>query len=98
MKNRLLILVSALIFVLALSTSFALAADQEQIHGSQLMTEQERVEYREKISSAKTAEEREQIRKEQLESMKERAKERGFGSALSDKPPAKGPGGGRGGR
>jgi len=60
---------------LCLPTVFAMVADpelsqvkaqtqkQEQIYGSQLMTQQERTEYHAKMSAVKTAEEREQIRK-----------------------------------
>ena len=99
MKRRILVLF-ALVIVLALSTGSALAADQEraqesvqkqeQIYGSQLMTQQERAEYRAKMSTANTAEEREQIRKEHHERMKERAAERGV--TLTEEPPAKGHG------
>jgi hypothetical protein len=75
--------------------------EQEQIYGSQMMTEQERAEYRAKIHAAKTAEERESIRNEHHEQMKARAAERGM--TLPDEPPMKGggmgmgpgPGGGR---
>ena len=62
--------------------------EQERIYGSQLMTEQERTEYRSKIRAAKTVEEREQIRKEHHERMKARAAERGM--TLPDEPPPMG--------
>ena len=70
-----------------------------QIYGSQLMTQQERNEYRTRMRAAKTAEEREQVRKEHHEQMKARAKEKGV--TLPDEPPARGgmgpgPGGGMG--
>ena len=72
--------------------------DQERIYGSQLMTEEERNEYRAMMRAAKTAEEREKIRAEHHERMKVRAKERGM--TLPDEPPARGgmmgPGGGMG--
>ena len=68
----------------------AQAQKQEQIYGSQLMTQQERNEYRAKMRAAKTAEEREQVRKEHHEGMKERAKARGV--TLPDDPPARGGG------
>lgn len=99
MKKRILML-SAL--ATALSAGNVLAADeppmreqsrmqeQEQIYGSQMMTMEERSEYRAKMRAAKTAEEREQIRKEHHERMKERAKERGM--TLPDEPPARGGG------
>ena len=65
-----------------------------QIYGSQLMTQQERNEYRTRMRAAKTAEEREQVRKEHHEQMKARAKEKGV--TLPDEPPARGMGGGMG--
>jgi hypothetical protein len=98
-------MMSALAGTLALASSVALAADQErtpqqvqkqeQIYGSQLMTQQERVEYRARMRAAKTAEEREQVRLEHHERMKERAKQRGV--TLPDAPPARGGGMGPGG-
>ncbi len=112
MKMRATVLVSALAATLLLSAGFATAADQErtqdmpqtqtqnqdQVYGSQLMTRQERAEYRTKLRAAKTAEERERIRNEHHEQMKERAKVRGV--TLPDEPPAgrggMGPGGGVG--
>lgn len=60
---------------------------QERIYGSQLMTQEERDQFREKMRAAKTAEERELIRKEHHEQMKARAKERGV--TLPDEPPAR---------
>lgn len=69
----------------------ALAADQqERIYGSQLMTQQERIEYRAKIRAAKTVQEREQIRIEHHNRMQERAKEQG--KMLPDNPPERGKG------
>ena len=71
---------------------------QSRIYGSQLMTPQERAEYRSRMQAAKTAEERERIRNEHHEQMKVRARERGV--SIPDEPPARGmmaPGGGMGG-
>jgi hypothetical protein len=68
---------------------------QDMIYGSQMMTDQERVEYRSRMRSAKTAQEREQIRAQHHESMKVRAKERGM--TIADEPPAMGGGMGAGG-
>lgn len=93
--------VTAISGALAFTGGFALAADegrmqqpktqkQEQVYGSQMMTRQERAEYRARMRAAKTAGEREQIRKEHHERMKERAKERGM--TLPDEPPARGGG------
>ncbi len=99
------LMMSALAGALVLVSGFALATDQErtppqaqsqeQVYGSQLMTQQDRVEYRSKMRAAKTAEEREQIRLEHHERMKERAKQRGV--TLADEPPARGGGMGPGG-
>lgn len=113
------LMISAVAGVFALSTGAAIAQDaaqntqaqtqeQQQIFGSQLMTAEERNEYRAKMRAAKTLEEREQIRREHHERMLERAKE--MGVTLPDEPPARGagrgmgpggnagPGGGRGNR
>ena len=68
---------------------------QDKVFGSQLMTKQERNEYRSKMRAAKTAQEREQIRAEHHERMQVRAKERGV--TLPDEPPARGSGMGAGG-
>jgi hypothetical protein len=90
-----ILMVSLLAAALSLSTGFTLAADQqEEIYGSQLMTQQERNDHRAKMNAAKTAEEREQIRKAHHERMKERAKTRGV--TLPDEPPATGGGMGPG--
>lgn len=101
------LVVFALAGALSLSAGLVLAADQEhtqeriqtqdqeQIYGSQLMTQQERDEYRAKRRVAQTTEEREQIRKEHHESMKERARARGV--ILPDEPPVRGGGMGPGG-
>ena len=90
------LIVSALTIVLSIAAGMAFAAEeQEQIYGSQLMTKQERIEYRAKLRAAKTAEERERIRKEHHERMKERAKEHGM--TLPDEPPERGSGMGSGG-
>lgn len=100
------LVVSVLASAVSLSAGLALADDQdrtqekvqtqkqEQIYGSQLMTQQERAEYRAKMRAAKTAEELEKIRSEHHEHMKERAKERGV--TLPDEPPARGGGMGPG--
>lgn len=70
------------------------AQQQEQIYGSQLMTVQERTEYRARMRAAKTAEAREQIRAEHHKAMQVRAREKGM--ALPDEPPAHGMGTGPG--
>jgi hypothetical protein len=68
---------------------------REQIYGSQLMTKEERITYRTRMRTAKTAQEREQIRMEHHEQMQARARERGM--TLPDMPPAMGGGMGPGG-
>lgn len=97
--------VLAVAAVLSLPTSSAWAAgqnraeqgdqtqQQSRIYGSQLMTPQERAEYRARMRAAKTAEERERIRNEHHEQIKQRAKARG--RTLPDQPPARGRGMGR---
>jgi hypothetical protein len=72
-------------------------ADDAPVYGSQIMTQQERIEHRNKMRAAKTLEEREQVRADHHRQMVERAKERGV--TLPDEPPARGgmgPGGGMG--
>lgn len=109
MKMRSLF-ISIMIGTLALPAAFVMAAednpaqerlqfrDQEQVYGSQLMTEQERNEYRERMRAAQTVEERERIRQEHHEQMQERARAQGL--SLPDTPPSSGggmgPGGGKG--
>lgn len=62
--------------------------DQDQIYGSQLMTEQERIEHRNRMRSMKSNEEREAYRLEHHKKMQARAKERGV--TLPDEPAARG--------
>ncbi len=100
MKRSLILLVA-----LGLPLGTAIAADEvqqtrQQVYGSQLMTPQERMEYRSKMRSMKTREEREAFRMEHHKQMQERARERGV--QLPDMPPqgmrrGMGPGGGMGG-
>jgi hypothetical protein len=68
------------------------AQQQEQIYGSQLMTVQERTEYRARMRAAKTVEAREQIRAEHHKAMQVRAREKGM--SLPDEPPTSGMGAG----
>ncbi len=71
-----------------------------RIYGSQLMTQHERLQYRERLRNAHTERERERIRLEHHRAMQERARERGL--RLPDMPPVRrggggpGPGGGAG--
>ena len=91
-KNTLKIALSAI--ALGLMASTASYAADAPIYGSQLMTNQERIEHRNKLLAAKTAEEREQVRLQHHEQMQLRAKEKGV--TLPDAPPAQGGGQGRG--
>ncbi|KTG15950.1 MULTISPECIES: hypothetical protein [unclassified Guyparkeria] len=77
--------------VLALGLMAPLAASAQQsgndapIYGSELMTQQERLEYRERLRDADGIQERDRIRSEHHEQMLERAHERGV--SLPDAPP-----------
>lgn|SRR5574340_27557 len=68
--------------------------DQEEIYGSQLMTEQERIEHRATMRSLKTQQERDAYRLEHHRLMQERAAARGV--TLPDMPPQAGAGAGMG--
>ena len=87
------------LFMSAISLAVALSAGcvyaEDVIYGSQLMTQQERNEYRAQMRNAKTYEERERIRLEHHKAMQERAKAKGL--TLPDMPPAAGGGMGPGG-
>ena len=73
------------------------AADDAPIFGAQLMTQQERLEYRDRMRAARTQEERERIRNQHHEQMQVRAKERGATlPAVPPMPGGMGPGGGQG--
>ncbi len=80
--------------VLGLMASSMSVAAETPIYGSQLMTQQERIEHRNKLRAAKTIEERDQVRRQHHEQMQLRAKEKGV--TLPDAPPAMGGGQGRG--
>lgn len=69
--------------------------DQDRIYGSELMTRQERAEYRNRMRTLKTQQEREAFRLEHHKQMQERAQAQG--KTLPDMPPAgMGPGSGMG--
>lgn len=69
-------------------------APGEIIYGHQLMTETERMDYRTRMRTLKTAEERQAFRMEHHKLMQERAKARGV--TLPDAPPPQGMGRGMG--
>jgi len=54
---------------------------QEQIYGSNIMSEQERVEYRARLNEAETAEEQKRVRMEHRKRMEQRAEK--YGISLS---------------
>ncbi len=91
MSGRTLMTAAALA---VLSIGSAIAQDSPQIYGSQLMTRQERIEYRNQMRTMKTQEERNAFRLEHHKKMQERAKEKGM--TLPDNPPAAGGGMGPG--
>lgn len=66
------------------------AQKSEVIYGSQLMTREERAEYRARMRNLKTGEERQAFRMEHHKKMQERA--RAQGKALPDVPPMRGGG------
>lgn len=66
------------------------AQKPEVIYGSQLMTAEERAEYRARMRSLKTKEEREALRMEHHQKMQERAQ--AMGKTLPGMPPAQGGG------
>ena len=51
--------------------------DRDQVYGWQMMNEQERLEYRERMRSMQTEQERERYRLEHRSRMEERARQRG---------------------
>ncbi|HET9664641.1 MAG TPA: hypothetical protein VFP00_10470 [Burkholderiales bacterium] len=75
--------------VLAQDTPGKPAAKSEPIYGYQMMTPQERDEYRAKMRNAASAAQRQAIRDEHHAAMAARAKERGF--TLPDRPTGAGP-------
>jgi len=79
----------AMMIAAGLTMSMGAAAQQmgaeTPIYGSELMTQQERLEYRDRLRQAQTAEERERIRSEHHEQMTQRARDRGV--SLPDMPP-----------
>ena len=64
--------------------------DQEFVYGSQLMTQQERLQYQNRLRTLKTEQEREAYRLEHHRLMQQRARERGV--QLPEEPPMMGGG------
>jgi hypothetical protein len=85
MKRTLMAATAVAMMGLALGSVFA-ADEPIPVYGGQLMTEQERIEYRNTLRNAKTSEEREQLRMQHHQRMQERAKAKGL--VLPEEPPA----------
>ncbi|MCL7743749.1 hypothetical protein LV476_02125 [Guyparkeria hydrothermalis] len=81
--------------VVPLSASAQQMGDEMRVYGSELMTQQEQLEYRDRLREAQTLEERERIRQEHHDRMLDRARERGVD--LPEAPPRGGAGMGSGG-
>ena len=83
------------LLVPTVATAQPATTDQQPVYGSQLMTEQERLEQRQRMRNATSPEEREQIRLEHHQRMQERARQQGV--TLPEQPaPGMGPGQGMG--
>ncbi len=83
MINKPFIFAACTAAIIAFSgTTFA--QEKQEVSGRQLMTEQERLQHRESMRNAKTAEERQQIQKKQHELMRTRAEARG--QTLRERP------------
>lgn len=97
-RNLLLSFVTAGL-ILASGSAFAVDTPAEPIFGSQLMTEQERVEHRNAMRAARTDEERATVRANHHEQMVLRAKERGvtLPAVPPEQPPRRGMGPGMSG-
>lgn len=87
-------LLTTTLVIALMSAGNVLAQDNAKIYGSQLMTQQERMEYRNQMRALKTQEERNTFRFEHHKKMQERAAERGL--SLPDTPPRAGAGMGPG--
>ncbi len=88
MKMPLIAPITALAIALGIAAAGPIStaqAQQEQIYGSQMMTERERSKLRDQMRAATSNEERERIRWEHHQKMQERAKERGV--TLPNEPP-----------
>ncbi|HET8710634.1 MAG TPA: hypothetical protein VFM32_04620 [Spongiibacteraceae bacterium] len=70
--------------------------EREQVYGWQMMSQQERLEYRERMRNLKTHEEREAFRMQHHEQMQQRAKERGVELPAMPMPQGQGKGMGQG--
>jgi hypothetical protein len=78
----------------AVATAQPATTTEQQVYGSQLMNEQERLDYRQRLRNAPSEEERQQIRAEHHQRMQERARQ--MGVTLPEQPPGQGMGAGQG--
>lgn len=84
---RTLFLAAMLAGVAVLAIPTATAQQQNQVTGRELSTEQERLQYQERMRAAGSEAERQQIRQEHHERMQKRAMEQG--AVMPSQPPAK---------
>ncbi len=82
MKNTFYISITIILLGLLLQSPRLFA--QDEAYGWQLMSQQERMEYRSKMQSMSSAEERERYRLEHHKQMQDRAKQKGI--SLPDMP------------
>ena len=87
------LIVAGLTTVLLLSSHALFAKDNQPVYGSQLMTQQERTEFQQRMRNAKSDAERQKIRNEHHKKMQIKAKEQGI--TLPDKPKKSGAGSGK---
>lgn len=87
---RMMTLVGAIGLGVVTFAQMPVSAAEDTVYGSQLMTARERMEYRQRMQSARTEAERLAIRNEHHERMRARAQE--MGVTLPDAPPAQGMG------
>ena len=91
---------NTLIKTILLASTFSMlftttSSAEDQAYGWQLMSEQERIEHRNKMRSFKTEQERERYRLEHHKKMQKRADQQGL--SLPDQPRVQGQGMGTGG-
>ncbi|MFA7523042.1 MAG: hypothetical protein WCY71_08990 [Halothiobacillaceae bacterium] len=92
MKGSIISVAGAILLTVGLAVPLSATAQQmgadAPIYGSELMTQQERLEYRDRLRATQTPEERERIRNEHHQQMQERARDQGV--SLPASPPRDG--------
>jgi len=88
------LIVASIAASLLMSAHVSIAAESNQVYGSQLMTQQERVEFHARLRNASSNAERERIRNEHHKKMQKRAEKKGL--KIADEPPTSGAGKGAG--